>query len=78
MLLLVAIFFVRLLLPELCLGPDGEVLPVWSPVFWTKEGLLPLTILLAAALAVGIWQVGHWYFTEYQPPGRAERRKKNL
>ncbi len=76
-LLLVGVLFLRLLRPELCLGPDGEVLPAWSLAFWTKGELLPLTILLAAALFVGLWQTGRWYFTEYQPPDPAEGRNKN-
>ena len=76
-LLLVGVLLLRLLRPELCLGPDGEVLPAWSLAFWTKGELLPLTILLAATLFVGLWQTGRWYFTEYQPPDPAEGRNKN-
>ena len=71
------VLLLRLLRPELCLGPDGEVLPAWSLAFWTKGELLLLTILLAAALFVGLWQTGRWYFTEYQPPDPAEGRNKN-
>lgn len=64
---ILAIMFMSLAIPQLRTGSYGENVNVWNWDFWASNQLIPFAIILILIFIIGIYHLGKYYFQDWQP-----------
>ncbi len=65
--ILLILFFMGLANPILRVGTFGEIVNVWDWGFWTSNEMVPLAGVLLVVFVAGLYQLGKYYFCDWQP-----------